>query len=137
MPAVKIYPRPYINKCRAIIADQLAAFRELKAHAKSGEMWHFEPVFFDDLVIILDAMFANRAQSMEGTKDNPMNEVRLLAESLLLNDGILGVSTIIKQDASKSVLGVRTGEVVKVREADFERLAEAYFSAIDATFGEG
>ncbi len=63
-----------------------------------------------------------------------MNEVRMLAASLIEPGRVLGADKTIKYDPAKSVLKLKIGEPIRLAEADFARLARAYFAAIAATF---
>lgn len=139
MLAVKSYPQDYVDQCRALIASRIAAFDDLGRHAGHAErdaLFHFEPLYFNDLVVVLEGMFVNRMRGQEAKGPNPLGEVRILSESLLLNGGILGEATHATQDPKASVLGLRVGEEIKLRRADLEKLAAAYFAEIEARFGE-
>ena len=96
----------------------------------------FEPLFFNNLVLVLDESFVHRLRGVEGKDGNAMNEVRLLVTSLLSNDGCLVADKQIKLKPETSVLGLAVGDPIAIREADFVKLADAYFAAIEASFGE-
>lgn len=136
MQGVKSYPRSYVEACRAGIADRIADYRDIAAAADLDDVYAFEPTFFNDLVVVLDTMFVHRLPSQEGTDGNPLNEVRILVESLLQNGGLLAESVAIEQDPKASVLGLRIGEEIRVREEGFARLAEAFFDEIERRFGD-
>jgi hypothetical protein len=71
-------------------------------------------------------------------------EVRVLCNSILLNDGKLQVETppewpmsagrSLKLPPEKSVLKLKVGDVVKLNEADFVRLSKAFFAALEEKF---
>ncbi|ORM31886.1 hypothetical protein [Williamsia sp. 1135] len=84
---------------------------------------------------MLDVFFTHRTRGVEGKNGNPINEVRVLTQSLLENDGRLGVDNTIKLKPETSVLGLRVGDEIKLTAPDFTRLADAYFDEMDARFG--
>src|SRR3954465_13676633 len=78
------YERSYVEGCRAEVDRQVQAFRRMPA---SDAVAAFEPTFFNDLVLVLEMAFVHRLRTLEGKDGNPLNEVRLLAASLLENGG--------------------------------------------------
>jgi hypothetical protein len=92
----------------------------------------FEPVF-DNIVLVPDSYFTHRARGREGKDGNPLNEVRVLCNSMVDNDGLLAADKTIKLDASKSVLGY-VGDEILVTEADFVRLSEALFAEMEKKY---
>ena len=50
--------------------------------------------FFNDQVLLLDHMFVHRLTGIEGKDGNPLNEVRVLCNSILLNQGKLQVDKL-------------------------------------------
>ncbi|HYR80821.1 MAG TPA: hypothetical protein VEN80_00780, partial [Thermoplasmata archaeon] len=105
----------------------------------------FEARFFNDQVLLLDYMFVHRLSGIEGKDGNPLNEVRVLCNSILLNRGKLQVDRLpgwpnsavagIKLPPEKSVLKLKAGDDVRLSEADFERLSKAFFIELDKKFG--
>jgi hypothetical protein len=85
-------------------------------------------------VIVLEGCFVHRLRGVEGKDGNPLNEVRVLATSILEHDGVLTVEKSIKWKPEASVLGLAPGDKVALTEADFTKLAKAYFAEIDAKF---
>jgi hypothetical protein len=63
-----------------------------------------------------------------------MNEVRMLCDSILENQGILAANTIIKYDPAKSVVKLAIGSEIKLTQADFARLSMAFFEKIETKF---
>jgi hypothetical protein len=104
----------------------------------------FEVRFFNDQVLLLDHMFVHRLMGIEGKDGNPLNEVRVLCNSILLNQGKLQVDKLpgwpnsagasIKLPPEKSVLKLRVGDDVKLREADFVRLSKAFFAEVEKKY---
>ena len=129
MLCVNTYTKDYVNSCRSKIEAQLAAYRVLagaareKAGDSSASAATFEPLFFNNLVLVLDRLFVHRARGLEGKDGNPLNEVRMLCDSILQKDGVMTAD--IKFDPAKSVLRLQPGDEIRLSEADFVRLSNA------------
>ncbi len=137
MLGVGSYPQAYVDSVRAGVDRQLAAYKAMAKTAKPPTVAKFEPLFAANLVLALDAAFVHRLRGKEGKDGNPLNEVRLLAASLLANDGVLTADTTIKYKAEQSVLGLEIGDAITLTEADFAKLAKAFFAEVEAKFPEG
>jgi hypothetical protein len=141
MLGMKTYTQDYIDACRARVDTDLRAYRKQVGKAPSKE---FEVRFFNDQVLLLDHMFVHRLTGIEGKDGDPLNEVRVLCTSILLNQGKLQVDKLpgwpnsasgsIKLRPEKSVLKLRVGEDVKLTEADFVRLSKAFFAEIEKKY---
>ena len=139
---MKKYSEDYIAACRARVDGDLRAYRKQVGNAPSKE---FEARFFNDLVLLLDYMFVHRLTGIEGKDGNPLNEVRVLCNSVLLNQGRLQVdrlpgwpnsaSTGMELPPEKSVLKLKVGEEVRLNESDFVRLSKAFFAELEKKFG--
>src|SRR2546429_7500835 len=124
MLGMKSYERNYVDACRAKIDADVRAFK------KSGSK-ELETTFFNNLVLKLEYMFVHRLTGAEGKDGNPLNEVRVLCNSMLFNDGKLQVDKLpgwpmsagsgIKLPPEKSLLKLRPGDAIKLSEADFAR----------------
>ena len=142
MLGMKKYPKAYIAACRARVDADLRAYRSAVGKTPSRE---FEARFFDDQVLLLDYMFVHRLSGIEGKDGNPLNEVRVLCNSILLNRGKLQVDKLpgwpnsavagIKLPPEKSVLKLKSSDEVRLSEADFERLSKAFFDELGKKFG--
>ena len=141
MLGMRTYTQDYIDACRARVDADLRAYRKQVGKAASKE---FEVRFFNDQVLLLDHMFVHRLTGIEGKDGNPLNEVRVLCNSILLNQGKLQVDKLpgwpnsagpsIKLPPEKSVLKLRVGDDVKLSEADFVRLCKAFFAEIEKKY---
>ena len=137
MLGMKTYERGYVNACRAKIDADVRAFK--RSGAKG-----LETTFFNNLVLKMEYMFVHRFSGIEGKDGNPLNEVRVLCNSILLNEGKLQVEKLpgwpnsavagLKLPPDTSVLKLRVGDEVKVSEADFARLAKAFFAEIETKY---
>ena len=65
-----------------------------------------------------------------------MNEVRVIADSIVDNDAVLRVEGPITWVAERTVLRLAVGDDVEVTANGFERLAAAYIAAIESTYAE-
>src|SRR2546428_8818764 len=139
---MKKYPKEYIAGCRERVDADLGAYRSQVGKTTSKES---EARFFNDQVRLLDCMFVHRLSGIEGKDGNPLNEVRVLCNSILLNRGKLQVDRLpgwpnsavagIKLPPEKSVLKLKRGDEVRLSAADFERLSKAFFAELEKKFG--
>ena len=139
---MKKYPKDYIAACRARVDADLRAYRSQVGKASSRD---FETRYFNDQVLLLDYMFVHRLTGIEGKDGNPLNEVRALCNSILLNQGKLQVDRLpgwpnsagsgIKLSPETSLLKLKVGDEVRLSEADFARLSKAFFAELEKKFG--
>jgi hypothetical protein len=144
------YPRNYVEECRDRVAAQVATYHSL-ASAVTGaakkQLSSFEHEYFANMVITLDVYFTHRSRTAEGKDGNPVNEVRILANCLVANDGIFSLTAkheswhatlktdkSIKYDAARSVLGYKVGDPIAITEDEFVRLSAAYFATVEERF---
>ena len=142
MLGMKKYPKDYIAACSARVEADLRAYRSQVGKAPSEE---FEARFFNDQVLLLDYMFVHRLTGSEGKDGNPLNEVRVLCNSLLLNHGKVQVDRLpgwpnsassgMTLPPEKSVLKLKAGDEVRLSESDFVRLSKAFFAELEERFG--
>ena len=141
MLSMKTYTQDYIDQCRSRVDADLSAYRNLAAAARKqpvrdkvlldSAIEAFEATFFNNMVLILDAFFVHRLRTMEGKDGNPMNEVRVMCNSMLQHDGVMSADNSIRLSPEKSVLKYRVGQEIKVKEADFVALSSAFFAEIE------
>ena len=138
------YTKRYVDDCRSRIAAQVAAYRALVAAAKprasadeqllKAALEAFEPHFFNSMVLALDSHFVHRARAMEKKDGNPLNEVRMLSNSIMNNGSVMCADKTIKYNPATSVLKRRVGDKITLNEADFTRLSSAYLAEIEAKY---
>ncbi len=141
MLSVSHFSPTYVDGCRARVDTQISAYRDLVAAANDVDRTDktrlgaaiatFEPLFFNNMVLVLDNSFLHRSRNLEGKDGNPLNEVRVLCNSLLNNGGVTAADKQIKLDPAKSILKYQVGDEIKLSEADFVLLAEAFFAEIE------
>src|SRR3989475_739251 len=130
---MKKYPKAYIAACRARVDADLRAYRSAVGKTPSGE---FEARFFDDQVHLLDYMFVHRLSGIEGKDGNPLNEVRVLCNSILLNRGKLQVDKLpewpnsavagLKLPREAGLVNVEVNAQQRIYELKPEGLTELY-----------
>jgi len=135
------YTKEEIETARDMVETDLRAYRRLPDAAKTKE---FEALFFNREVQLLDYLFVHRLRAVEGKDGNPLIEVRVLCNSILLNDGKLQVESSpewpmsagrsLKLPPEKSVLKLKAGDAVQLSESDFVRLSKAFFAALEEKY---
>ncbi len=75
----------------------------------------------------------HRRRVATGKDGNPLNEVELLSDSLINNDGLLRGNNVIKLVPEESVSKLGFGEQITLSASQFERLARAFLSEIQAS----
>jgi hypothetical protein len=123
------YSREYIDTSRERVASQVAAFDKL-----AGVDADFEHAFFNNMVIVLNAYFANRMRGMEGKDGNPLNEVRVLSNSMMGNGETLAPDNAITWRPEATVLGLDVGDPIRIDRDAFLRLAHAFFVELEAKY---
>ena len=93
-----------------------------------------KPVFFNNLVLVLENYFVHRSRTIEKKDGNPLNEVRVLGTSMMGNGGRLAADKSIRLDPATSILKLRVGDEIAVGEEDFGRLATAFFADLESKF---
>ena len=71
---------------------------------------------------------------MEGKDGNPLNEVRIICNSLIQHGGIMTADKSIRLNPAKSLLKCQFGDDINVTEADFLRLSAAFFAEIESKY---
>lgn len=128
MLGVNRYERAYVATCASQIGALVAQYKKLK----SSEA--FEQVFLQHAVLALDHYFMHRLRGQEGKDGNPLNEVRMISDSIMEHGGRFTANKTIKYDPAKSVLKLKIGEPVVLNVAGFEKLAKAILGEIEAKF---
>ena len=136
------YTREELDQSKAAITAQLAAYKALvkasggKAAEKkvAAALGAFEPLFFNNLTIALDRFFVHRVRPVTGKDGNPLNEVEMICESLLNNNGLLRQSKVIKLIPDQSVTKLQFGEPIRLTADQFERLSDAFFAELERRF---
>jgi hypothetical protein len=75
-----------------------------------------------------------RLRGVTGKDANPLDEVELLVDSLINNDGVLRAISVIAYVPAQSVLGLEIGDRIRLTVDDFERLAAAFFAELERKY---
>jgi hypothetical protein len=133
----------YIDTCRARVESQIVAFREFAgAVSRVGTeadpglesmLESLEYDYFNNMVIVLHAYFADRVNHGPRPPGPIATEVAALRRSLIEGDGAL----LADDDAPEvpGVLGLAPGDSIQLTQQSFSRLAGAYFAEIERRRG--
>ena len=125
------YTSDDVESCRECCDSLLAAWA-----ANDIEDSTLESLVFRQAVVVLHTWFAERDPDLERGNGNPAHEVRVVAASVIGNDGTLRVAAADGWDPGRTVLRLADGDEVVLTADTFERLAAAYLATIEATYTE-
>jgi len=138
----KNYTQEELDHAKTAIDRQLAAYKKLVKAIDgapsdpkvTSALEAFEPLFFNNMTLVLDRYFVHRLRTATGKDGNPLNEVELMSDSLMNNDGVLRGNNVIKLIPDQSVLKLDIGDRIRLSAAQFERLSKAFLSEIQSKF---
>jgi len=137
----KDYTPEEFEAATAAIKAQLDAYKKLAKTINAtsdpkakAALEAFEPLFFNNMVLVLDRMFVHRVRAVTGKDGNPLNEVELLTESVMANGSVLRGNNVIKFVPADSVLQLEVGDRIMLNAAQFDVLAKAFLGEIRARF---
>jgi hypothetical protein len=135
------YTQQYIDECRARVVVDLSAYNVLVRTAKKAAVGDqpkldsavkaFEPRFFANMLLALECSFVHRSRVLELTDGNPLNETRLICDSIMNSGGILTADKTISYDPAESILKLKVGDEIKLSAADFALLSAAFLLEIE------
>lgn len=141
MLSVSKYSQEYVDQCRSSIDSQLSAYSDLATAAAAtseprleAAIDAFEPKFFNNMVLVLDHHFLHRGRNLEGKDGNPLNEARVLCNSLMDNDGVMAADKTIRMKPADLLLKYEAGDEISLGEGDFRRLARGFFAEIESRY---
>ncbi|HEY2053875.1 MAG TPA: hypothetical protein VGH14_08080 [Solirubrobacterales bacterium] len=118
------YDRHYVADCRESVG---AAVEELRRVGAGSAAWN-------QLVVALDRWFGIRNPKVEGRDGNPINEVRVIAESVTEHGAVLTIPKGIRLSPEAAVLGFEPGEEISLDGDAFERLFDAFLAEVEERF---
>ena len=137
----KDYTQEELDGAKRAMKQQLAAYRQLVAGldgagggADEAAAESFEPLFFNNMTLVLDRYFVHRLRSVAGKDGNPVNEVELLSDSLMNNDGELRGNNVIKYVPGEAVVKLKIGDQIRLTAEQLERLSAAFFEDLERKF---
>jgi hypothetical protein len=100
----KNYTQEEFDHAKTAVDQQLAAYKKLVKAIDSATsdprvasaLEAFEPLFCNNMTLALDRYFVHRLRIVAGKDGNPPNEVELISDSLMNNDGVLRGNNVIK-----------------------------------------
>ena len=90
----------------------------------------FEGLFFNNLTLALDRYYVYRLRKITGKDGNPLNEMEMICDSLINNNGIFQDGTVIKYIPDQSVVKLKVGDKICLTAQEFERLSAAFFAEL-------
>lgn len=137
----KDYKPEEVDNAQRAVNEQLAAYKKLaKAVEESSDpqatraLEALEPLLFNQMALALDRYFVHRLRMTTGKDGNPVNELELLADSLMNNGGVLRGNNVIRFVPEESVLKLNLGDDIELRAGDFQRLSRAFFADLESKF---
>lgn len=148
MHSIKSYSRQYVDDCCLKIEYQIAVFKKFiteSVNQKSAAgtppdsrflrtLQSFETIFFNNMIVVLDSCFHQRNRKQEGRDGNPLNEIRLLAISLLYHKERMWFDKNLGLNPATSILKYPEGALIRVRENDFLTICRAFVAEIRCKF---
>ncbi len=143
MLEMKAYDQDYVASCRARDETQVAMYYEvvMAARGQRDEGSDLESVldsleseYFNNMLIVLEGYFVYRMREVEGTDGNALNEVRVLARSLVQNGGTVMADPQITLDPARTKLGLEVGDPVRLTSQQYRRISDAFFREIERKF---
>ncbi|HVQ87023.1 MAG TPA: hypothetical protein VMT88_02470 [Actinomycetes bacterium] len=146
MLCINSYSQEYIDQCRAKVDAQVSAYQEIVAVSDDlkgasrkrldDAVDEFDPLFYNSMVLMLDTYFVHRSRTLELKDGNPLNEVRVLCNSIVSNNGKYASEKSIKLNPAKSLLSYDDGDEIKLTEQDFLLLSKEFFAELETKFLE-
>lgn len=142
MHARKTFTTDEIARAKAVIDAQLKAYRAVADAAEispndedlNEAVDYFNSMFFNNLVLVLDRFFVDRDRSVVGTAPNPLNELEMICDSLMYNDGVFRTDTDAAYSVDDSMLNFAPGQRIILDVDEFTRLSAAVFVELDERF---
>ena len=136
------YTKEELENAKRAVKEQLASYRKLAKSVGGASadkklpatLDALEVQLFNNMTLVLDRYFVHRVRNVTGKDANPLNEVELLADSLMNNNGILRGNNVIKWIPDQTVLKLEVGDPIRLTAGDFERLATAFLDELQRRF---
>jgi hypothetical protein len=126
----KTFPEEYVEAARRRTDAHLATLVAADPDAALCQQ------VLENIVLALELTFVHRMRGQEGKDGNPLNEVRMLADSIVTNGGVLAAEPSIKYRADRAVLGLDLGDRITLDVDGVQRLAAAFFDTLGERYGE-
>ena len=138
----KEYTRDEVEGGKAAVDEQLVLFRNLDSlladevadERVQSAFGDFQGPLFNNMTLMLDRLFVHRLRMVTGKDSNPLNEVEMICDSLMNNNGILREKSPIKYVPDQSVVKLDIGDRIRLTAEEFEILAAAFFAELESKF---
>jgi hypothetical protein len=144
MRGTRQYDRDYIHACRSRVETQVAMFSEVARAARDhgdadvsgleGALESLEYEYFNNMLLVLELYFVHREREPEGADGTALEEVRVLARSLIENGGTVMDDPQVRLDPTRSVLGLEVGAPITLTLQQYRRISDAFLRQIESTF---
>ena len=134
------YTADEVAACRRAVDARLFAWDRLARamrgadDAQRAALAALAPGYFAALVVMVEHAFADRAPALNPIDGTALDEVRTITESLIRSDGVMTLAPASGLHPETSVLGLVAGDRIALSEDDFRRLADAFFTQLEATY---
>ena len=128
------YDPSQIATARAAFAEMVEGWRSIAARSEARARAAAEAQVFAQMLVALEGWFVHRARAQEGKDGNVLNEVRLLALGVTENGGRFPEPGAVRWRHEQSLTGLRPGDPIRMTEALFSKLAEAFLAAMAERF---
>jgi hypothetical protein len=140
--STQTYTQEELDHAKTATDQQLAAYKKLVKAIDgatsdpkvTSALEAFEPLFFNNMTLVLDRYFVHRLRVVTGKDGNPLNEVELLSDSIMNNDGVLRGNNVVKLIPAESVVKLNVGDRIKLTATQFDRLSKAFFAELERKF---
>jgi hypothetical protein len=138
----KDYTQEELDHARSAIGAQTAKYEELVRAIGAGSpdpkvtsaLDAFEPLFFNNMALALDRLFVHRLRTVTGKDTNPLNELELICESLMNNEGVLRGNNVVKYVPEEAAVKLNIGDRIRLTAAQFADLAAGVLAEIERKF---
>lgn len=144
MSATRGYDQDYLDACQSRSEAQVAMWREVAAAARDhgdadisgldSALAFLESEYFNNMLLVLELSFADRPEEPGRHDGSALDEVRLLARSIMEGGGTVLGDPALAVDPAHSVLGLAAGDSVSLTQEQYVRLANAFFHEAERSF---
>jgi hypothetical protein len=134
----KTYTNEELDHGKKAIDRQISLYKAVVGELPDGStaLADFEADFLNNLVVALDRFYVHRLRGVAGKDTNPLNEVAMIAESVVTNDRVLAAGNGVKYVPEKAVVQLKVGDRIRLSLDDVERLAAAFFTELEGRYAE-
>jgi hypothetical protein len=73
---------------------------------------------------------------VKGKDGNPLNEVEMICDPLVNNEGVFRDSNVIQYLPDRSIIKLNVGDKIRPTAEEFQRLSSAFFAELERKFLE-